>query len=45
VALILLFGVSPQPVIRFARASTLAAPAMVMPAPVGGVPVAAVPPR
>jgi NADH-quinone oxidoreductase subunit N len=45
VALILLFGVYPQPVIRFARASTLAAPAMVMPAPVGGVPVAAVPPR
>ena len=45
VALILLFGVYPQPVIRFARAGTLAAPAMVLPAPAGDVPVAAVPPR
>jgi NADH-quinone oxidoreductase subunit N len=47
VALILLFGVYPQPVIRFARASTLIAPAIVLPVPVpaGETPVAAVPPR
>ena len=41
--LILLFGVYPQPVIRFARASTLASPAVVVPAPAGGAPVATAP--
>jgi NADH-quinone oxidoreductase subunit N len=43
VVLILLFGVYPQPVIRFARASTLVAPAAVVPAPAGGAPVASAP--
>jgi NADH-quinone oxidoreductase subunit N len=45
VALILLFGVYPQPVLRFARASTLVSPAIAAPLPVGESPVAVAPAR
>jgi NADH-quinone oxidoreductase subunit N len=45
VVLILLFGVYPQPVIRFARSSTLVTPALAAPPAVGDTPVAAAPTR
>ncbi|HSJ63766.1 MAG TPA: NADH-quinone oxidoreductase subunit N [Gemmatimonadaceae bacterium] len=45
VVLILLFGVYPQPVIRFARSSTLVTPALAAPSAVGDAPVAAAPAR
>ena len=45
VALILLFGVYPQPVIRFARAGTLVTPAIAAPTPAGDSLVVAAPSR